>query len=296
MSRSQTVVGVWVIALALGLPYAASARADDQDDQEPQNASAAGWLENTRARAELGLSGRSDRRSSLGVFSPIVGLDYRFSHGFGLGLDWAFVIASEVPERQSALWFAGPGAPMFKVWYEHASGADELWQLYAGLNVPAAWLPRDVVHRALARNSYALAAATRGLWDAWLWVPEQMALAVGGSYRHQWLHHLRLRVEAAVAGSVSLSWLTSDVGALYGQLAPAVEYVLGSAYVGVRAQAVVLAPQSDPLQLSAGAYVGFAQSHWTLEARGLCNIDQPLGFVGSGLSVCGAWLYAWVSP
>lgn len=255
-----------------------------------------GWLEHTRARAELGVSGRSDRASQLTVVSPVVGLDYRFSHGFGAGFDWAFVIAAEQPAHQSSFWFAGPGDPIFKVWYEPTARAGEHFYVYAGLNVPAAWLPRDIMRRGLARTSYALAAGTRGLWDAWLWVPEQMALAVGGYYRRELSAHLRLRVDAAVAGSVSLSWLTSDVGALYGQLAPALEVFIGEWYLGVRAQGVLLAPQSDPLQLSASAYLGVERRYWALEASGLCNLDEPLGFVGSGLSVCGAWLRAKVTP
>lgn len=285
MTRAHCALGVWWLAASLGCVR--PALAED------------GLLQHTRARAELGVSGRSDPHSQLTVLTPVVGLDYRFSHGFGAGFDWAFVIAQEAPtapRRESALWFAGPGGPMFKVWYETASDAGERWQLYAGLNVPAAWLPRDVERRSVARSSYALAAATRGLWDAWLWVPEQMALAVGGGYRRPLAPQLRLRVDGAIAGSVSLSWLTPDVGALYGQLAPALELFAGELYLGVRVQGVVLAPQSDPLQWSASVYLGITREHWSLEARGLCNLDEPLGFAGAGLSVCGAWLQGTVTP
>jgi glycerol kinase len=107
---------------------------------------------------------------------------------------------------------------------------------------------------------------------------------------------VRLRLEGAVAAAASVSWLTRELGTLYGQLAPTLELHSDLLHLGVRAQAVVVAPQSDFVQLSAGAYVGLEQPHWSLDLHGACNIDPPLGFIGRGLSVCGAWLSTTVSP
>jgi hypothetical protein len=50
------------------------------------------------------------------------------------------------------------------------------------------------------------------------------------------------------------------------------------------------------LQLSAQAYVRFERPSWQLQAAGLCNLDEPLGVVGGGLSVCSALLSVGVQP
>jgi hypothetical protein len=251
------------------------------------------WVERFRAHAEVGTSGRADAESSLRVYSPLIGLDTRFSNGFGIGFDWGFILGTEMPTSSApAQWITGPGDPLFKVWYE----SGDTLQLYIGATVPAAWLPRDVVNRGLARNAYAFAAATRGLWNAWLWAPEQLALALGGRWQHDLGDAVRFRLEAAVAAAASVSWLTRDIGMLYGQVAPVLELHSELLRLGLRAQAVAVAPQSDPVQFSIGAYLGVEQPHWSLDLHGLCNVDPPLGFIGTGLSVCGAWLSATVSP
>jgi hypothetical protein len=67
-------------------------------------------------------------------------------------------------------------------------------------------------------------------------------------------------------------------------------------HVGLRPQAVLVAPQTDPLQFSLTASVGGEFEHWSIAANALCNLDEPLGRFGSGLGVCGAWLSARVSP
>jgi len=289
---SQTPVLFAICAILGCLTATSSASADAPSPAVP----AGSWLDQVAARAELGLTGRSDPASRLWVVSPLIGLDYRFSHGFGIGFDWGFVLASEVPQHRATQWLASPGNPLLNVWYENDRDAVDHVHLYAGLSVPLAWLPRDSVRRGLARTGYAFAAATRGLWNAWLWVPEQLALALGGLYTHRLASYARLRVDAAAAGSVSLSWLTREVGSIYGQLAPALELSAGPLQFGVRAQAVAVAPQSDPLQLSAGVYVGFEQESWAVVAHGSCNLDPPLGIFGSGLGVCGTWISAAVSP
>jgi len=294
MSRTVTVLRLG--ALAGWLCVTQPVRADAGASTEAPSQSAPIWLEKLQAHAELGLSGRADAKSRLWVLSPLIGLDYPFSHGFGIGFDWAFALAAEVPAHQNVQAWAAPGGPLLKVTYDSPDNLQHQLKLYAGLSVPAAWLPRDTVRRALARTGYAMAAGSRGLWNAWLWVPEQMALALGAAWQSRLNEHVTLRCDAAAAGSVSLSWLTSDAGALYAQLAPALELHAAGLHVGLRPQAVLVAPQRDPLQISLGAYLGVAFEHWSIDANALCNLDEPLGWTGSGLGVCGTWLSAEVSP
>lgn len=262
---------------------------------EPRPEADAGFWERTRARAELGLSGRSDPNSSFHVLSPILSADYAFSHGFGIGVDWGMLLAAEAPAHAPDAWVAGQGDPWFKLWYTSPAARDR-YTLYVGLTVPAAWLPRDVVKRGLTRNAYAFAAATRGLWNAWLWAPEQIALALGGRYERELDPYTRFVLEGAAAGGVSLSRLSDALGTGYLQLGPAVELHERPIALGLRLQGVLTTGAADPLQLGASLYLRLTVSEVQLELGGLCNLYGPLGFTGVGAELCGGWLAVEVRP
>jgi hypothetical protein len=254
-------------------------------------------LERSRARLELGLSGRSDLGSSLWVTSGVFSVDHAFSHGYGIGFDWGFFLAHEAPASDAAgRWAVGPGNPWLKLWHEAAIGPHTWLSLAAGATVPAAWLPRDATRRGILRDGYAFGAATRGLWNAWLWAPQQIAFAIAAKLLHEPAAAWRVGVEAALAGSLSMGQFTRDAGAAYLQLAPLLELRGQLLTAGVRMQAVLSDARPDPLQLSAQAYVRFEQAHWQLQAAGLCNLDPPLGVLGSGLSICGVLLALGVQP
>jgi hypothetical protein len=254
-------------------------------------------LERSRASLELGLSGRSDLVSSLWVTSGVLSVDHAFSHGYGIGFDWSFFLAREAATNDAASRAAvGPGNPWLKIWHESRLGPHTSLSVAAGATIPAAWLPRDATRRGILRDGYAFGAATRGLWNAWLWAPQQIALAVAAKLLHEPTAAWRVGVDAALAGSLSMGRFTRDPGAAYLQLAPLLELHGQLLTAGVRVQAVLTDARPDPLQLSAQAYVRFEQAHWQLQAAGLCNLDQPLGVFGSGLSVCGALLALGVQP
>jgi hypothetical protein len=263
--------------------------------QLPLAAGDAGFWQRTHARAELGFSGRADSASSFHVVSPVISADYAFSHGFGMGVDWGFVLGVEAPSHAAAAWVVGQGDPLLKVWYVTPQARDR-FQVYVGLSVPTAWLPRDVVQRGLLRHAYAFAAATRGLWNAWLWAPEQVTLAIAGRYARDLDANMRLVVDAAAAGGVSLSALTDRLETGYAQLAPALELHDSLMSVGLRVQAVMISTHGDPLQWGSGLYLRLTLGTLQLEAAAHCNLDAPLGVTGAGPSLCGAWLAAEVSP
>ncbi|HET8933015.1 MAG TPA: hypothetical protein VFN67_06240 [Polyangiales bacterium] len=278
----------WIACVGLSLSAAPLARADDADPS---------FIETLRGRLELGWSARSDVVSSLSVLSGVVSLDKEFSNGFGAGLDWGFFLAHESPMTDAAgRWGHGPGNPWFKVWREHTLGLDTQLSFALGVTFPAAWLPRDATRRGLLRDAYAFGAATRGLWNAWLWAPQQIALAGTGRLVHELNDHVRVGVEAGLAGSLSMGQFTRDLGAFYAQLAPLFELRGELLLVGLRLQAVLTDARPDPLQLSSQAYVRFERPHWQLEAAGLCNLDEPLGVFGTGLSVCSALLSLGAQP
>jgi hypothetical protein len=262
-----------------------------------------GFMQRLRGQVELALSGRADVYSSLFVVSGVASADFKFSHGFGMGADWAFFLATEASASAASaqgkgqgLLAVGPGDPWLKVWHEGALGPSTHLGVAVGMTIPAAWLPRDATRRSLMRDAYALGAATRGLWNAWLWAPQQIALAATAQVLHELSPSWRVGAEAGLAGSYTLGRFTNDLGALYGQLAPLIELHGSLLTAGVRMQAVVTDARPDPLQLSAAAYVRFEQPQWQLQAAGLCNLDSPLGVIAPGLSICGALLSVGVSP
>ena len=248
-----------------------------------------------RARAELGFTGRTDYVSSFHVLSPVLSGDYAFSNGFGMGLDWGFVFGLESPAHAADALVVAQGDPLLKVWYASPKARDR-FEVYVGLSVPTAWLPRDVVQRGLTRNAYAFAAATRGLWNAWLWAPEQVALVVSGKYVRQLGANARLVVDAAAAAGISLSKLIDRAETGYAQLAPALELHDEVLSFGLRAQAALTGASGDPLLWSSGLYTRVALGALQLEAAALCNLDAPLGITGAGPSLCGAWIGAEVTP
>lgn len=255
----------------------------------------AGFWQRVRARVELGYSGRSNDASGFHVLSPVISADYAYSHGWGMGVDWGFALGVESPAHAADGWIAAQGDPMLKVWYQSREASDR-FHVYAGASVPTAWLPRDVVRRGLTRNAYAFAAATRGLWNAWLWAPEQVTFALGGKYLHELVPNMRLVVEAGGAAGLALSKLTDRAGTAYAQLAPALELYDAPVTLGLRVQGVLTSTGGDPLQFGASAYMRVTVTSLQLEAAGLCNLDAPLGFTRSGASLCGVWLAAEVRP
>gem|GEM_PF-3975471 len=272
----------------LWFAHASSARAVEGDRS---------FLVRSRGSVELALSGRSDLVSSLWVTSGVLSVDHAFSHGYGIGFDWSFFLAREAPMNDSeGRWATGPGNPWLKVWNQRALGPNTSLSVAAGATVPAAWLPRDATRRGILRDGYAFGAASRGLWNAWLWAPQQIALALAAKLVHEPGASWRLGVDAALAGSLSMGQFTRDAGAVYAQLAPLIELRGQLLVAGVRLQAVLTDAHPDPLQLSAHTYVRFERAHWQLQAAGLCNIDRPLGVLGSGLSVCAALLSLGVQP
>jgi hypothetical protein len=277
-----------IACAGLWLATATSARASETDPS---------FIAQMRGRLELGLSGRSDVYSAAWVMSGVLSIDHAFSNGFGAGFDWGFFVAHEAPVTEAAgRWATGPGNPWLKVWHEGALGPHTQLSVAAGMTIPAAWLPRDTTRRALLRDAYAFGAATRGLWNAWLWAPQQIALAVTARLAHELDLHWRVGVEAGLGGSLSMGQFTHDLGAVYAQLAPLIELRGELLIVGLRFQAALTDAGPDPLQLSAQAYVRFERPHWQLEAAGMCNLDEPLGVAGAGLSVCGALLSVGARP
>jgi hypothetical protein len=239
--------------------------------------------ERWRLGAELSLIVRDAPHETLSVTSPALHADYALTRDFGVGADWGFLLVTDAPRHESALWVTGSGDPLLKAWWTPNA---QLY-LYAGVTAPLAWLSYDVEKRALMRLAYAHASASRGLWDPWLWAPEQASLVLGARFAQALGDDVWLRLEGGAAGSLSVSQVTRDLGDGYAQLSAAVETHTGPLDLGLRLQQVLMTSSSDAAQFSLGPYAALHMGRWTASARGVFNVDPPLGFLGGGLHTWG---------
>jgi hypothetical protein len=239
--------------------------------------------ERWQVAAELSLIARDAPHETLWVTSPALHADYALARDFGLGADWGFLLVTDAPQHGSALWVTGSGDPLLKAWWT----PDERLYLYAGVTAPLAWLSYDVERRALMRLAYAHASASRGLWDVWLWAPEQASLVLGARFAQALGDDVWLRLEGGVAGSLSVSQVTRDAGDGYAQLSAAMDAHRGPFAFGLRLQEVVMTSSSDAAQFSVGPYATLQLGRWIVGARGVFNVDPPLGFLGGGLHTWG---------
>jgi hypothetical protein len=289
---------VWIAAcvcVAVWSGTSAAVHADQVDHVDHADASAADATDPAMALGlELGFAKRASMYERTWVVSPLLRASYRFARGFAVGLDWGFVLAHQGSPRDDSsgagAWTAAQGNPWITLQYRRALSARAQLELRTGLTIPTAWLPRDGVYRSLHREAYALASATRGLWDAWLWAPQHAAFALTANYRHALTAWLDVQLAAGLAVAAELGYLTEDMASVFGQVSPALELRHGPLYAGVAARAVTFAPADDHAQLSALGYVGLRFAQLRVEASGLCNLDEPLGAAGAGLSLCGMWL------
>lgn len=240
---------------------------------------------------ELGFIQHADDRSTLSVASALFRAHYRISSAIGVGVDWGFVLVSQAPSLGSSLWLMGSSDPFFKAFYAHTNdaGTDSLL-LAAGFTAPLAWLSYDIVKRALMRSAYAHAAATRGLWNAWLWAPEQVALVVNAEWVHAFSREARVIVEGGAAVTSSISQATREPADALLQLAAAIEARPTAVALGLRLQGVLMTA-SDPTQFSVVPYLSAALGpKLSLTASLAVNLDPPLGSLGAGLGMWGALL------
>jgi hypothetical protein len=241
--------------------------------------------------AELGWIQHDDDHSTLSVGSALLRAHYRLSRTIGLGVDWGLVLVNQAPSFGSSLWLMGSSDPFFKVWYARTNdaGTDRV-SLAAGFTAPMAWLSYDIVKRGLMRSAYAHAAATRGLWNAWLWAPEQVALVVAAEWAHVFNQQARVLLEGGAAVTQSISQVTRAPADAILQLAAAIEARPAAIAFGLRFQGVLMTA-GDATQFSAVPYLSAPLgSQLTLVASVAVNLDPPLGLFGAGLGMWGALL------
>ena len=257
-------------------------------NDDPDQAGAAN-MPNDRLRldAEVGLTVGQSPRSELVLVSPLLKARYRWSKRLAFGVAWGWLIADETAQSTESQSAFAPGNPQLLGELTLIETPRDQLLVRAGATVPAAWLPSTVVRRGFIRGAYGYASATRGLWNAWLWGPEQLALSVGADWNRRLSPTVRGGAEADAAYSIPLVPRFRQLADLFLQLAPWAEVYGPHFAFGVRAQAVIMVAAGDHLQLSAAPYVRAELGALSLQAQVLLNLDAPLGYMDGGLGIWG---------
>jgi hypothetical protein len=241
-----------------------------------------------RAAGELGYIRHAAFAESLTVGSALLSLHYRFAAHFGVGVDWGWLVVGDVPKVGSSLWKVGSSDPLFKLTYARDSeDRTRHLQLSAGVTAPLAWLSYDTELRGLMRSAYAHAAATRGMWNVWLWGPEQTAFVANAAWEQELKPALRGMVEVGAAATVPISQVTRDRADAFAQLAAALEMHDEWVALEIRYQVVAMTSSSDALQQALSACMSAQLGDLKLAARVVVNLDPPLGIFGHGLGMVG---------
>jgi hypothetical protein len=143
-------------------------------------------------------------------------------------------------------------------------------------------------------SSMVTAAAARGLWDAWLWLDDQLSLAAPLSVEYV---TGRLGFGADFAFAVALPTgqpfgiLQTVAPAGIVQFRPWAAYVHGPLRLGGMIQVVALLTDGrSRQQASIGPFVEYRAGRGFAGLRGLVNLDGPYGFAQNGNEIWGVHL------
>lgn len=242
-------------------------------------------------RLDLTYTSHADERSVRDVLSSLFAATYRFHRHWAIGLDWPVAYAHEAADSNHTQDRVGSGNPLLSAAHNVFDDERRRLDVWAGATLPLAWLPDDVA-RGFGRAMYAYALASRGLWNAWLWAPESLGVASGGSYVTNVSPDVAIIVEGAAGATAPLSDVTQDAADLYAQVASAGELGAGAVWIGLRVQGVFMTSDIDALQTALSPYARVEVGAWSFGGRVLFNLDEPLGFMGAGIDAWSLTLHA----
>jgi hypothetical protein len=247
-----------------------------------------------RADVEAAITRTSDEHSTAWSGSPLFRFSYYLADAWdvsgAVGLAWVNTIPDE-GENDAQI---APSNVILGTGLQ--SGREERPWRTARISIalPLAQLPDHGTERALALAAYDYALAARGLFDPWVWAPEQGGIAVQGAAATV-VRRSRTRLVLAGEGGLGLTVPIGDSDAstqFFGQVAG--EALIGRFGLGPRIQAIWM-PLADTanFQTSAGLVVVSILSRRVLfKAQVLMNLDAPLADTslwGFKLGMSAAW-------
>jgi hypothetical protein len=236
--------------------------------------------------ATLGTTAESEPGSTSVVFSPLLEGAYQINPGVLLDLAWGFgwlVDNQGIGESTARV-----GNPMLSGFYRNHFKA---WRLRAGLGItaPLAHQPLEMDGR-LDAFLFNQTMAMNGMWNAWLWTPDRMAVPVSARADYALAAGYGLAAEGAIAPVIGVRNGASGTDVL-GQIALEARLPLGASFdLCPRFQTVLLPKTSfDRLQSAFELRGSLKTEHGRYFAGVLFNLDQPLG-IFSGLNRWGIHL------
>ncbi len=162
------------------------------------------------------------------------------------------------------------GNPFVGAWYLLPM-KERLLRLGGGVAMPVASADTDVADAALQ-----MAAATHGLYEAWLWMAETTSIVLGADYRGRAGGNLLASAGADLAVLVPSGGRSGDTE-VFLQWRAGLAFVSGAAQFGLRLLSAWL-PNSETFQLSVRPFFEYVFSEFFVRAALHLNLDEPHGF------------------
>jgi hypothetical protein len=302
---------VWRWSVVVGLWFA-SAQGAWADEEKNSAANDSGEAEQARPNGEVGveLGGyfRSDNMASRLALSPLVSGWVSVADGVDLKLDWGLAFVSLAPNSGSSQTGFYLGNPTLSARRVIRAYSNEVF-FGIGVAVPVSSIsdrPRslddeskpipDDWDNSFLKTRYAsrIAAAMRGLWDYWIWMPEHLGIVVPVGVRMVSETHILAAGETAIAVLVPTGDYETDRAELILQFAGELGFGFEWLSAGFRVQAVMLpVPGGDEAghaQFSVGPFARLESKGAFFYIKGLFNLDTPYGAFDEGPDVWGATL------
>jgi hypothetical protein len=239
-----------------------------------------------RPDAELGLElGSYFRSAGVGTtleLSPLIGTWFSVSEAVDVVLDWGFVFRNFSPDEGDTQTTFGMGNPYVGVRRVLIDGRT-LIHFGVGVAAPVSSVPdNDDEDYSEAVAAYMTAAAMRGLYDLWLWMPEHIGFAVPLGARMESEDAILVGAETAFSVLIPIDNYRDHRSDFYIQLAAEIGYGSEVVDTGMRLQGVLTAtnPDEDMLQMSFGPFVRVDVEGGYFEALALAILDTPYGVFG----------------
>jgi hypothetical protein len=300
---------VWMWSVVVGL-WLASAQGAWAKEEQKSAVNDPGDDEQARPNGEVGveLGGyfRSDNKISRLALSPLVSGWYSVADGIDVKLDWGLAFLNLSPKSGSGDTGFYLGNPTLSVRRVIHAYRNEIF-FGIGVAIPASSIsarPRTLDsgpalndwQDKFLKTRYAsrIAAAMRGLWDYWLWIPEHLSILVPLGVRMVSEEHILLGGETALAVLVPTGDYETDRAEVVMQFAGELGFGFRRLNAGVRLQGVVLpipgGDEAGRAQFSAGLFARVEFDSAFLGVKGLFNLDRPYGAFDNGPDVWGVTL------
>jgi hypothetical protein len=224
--------------------------------------------------------------------SPVLGFWYAFSQHFTMSLDWGMAYYRENVGGQTDRTFRF-GNPYLAGYYVGKHGNLKL-RLGMALAAPAATLPDGDRSRDMAYSAYMTAAASRGGWNIWMWVPEAATLAFPARLELAGaLPHLLLALDATMGIPI---FLRGQGAGFALQWAGDIGYKSKYVSIGGRLSHLWWASNTPMLdrffQLALEPFIRVDLGKPFIQARLTMNLNNPWGYSFDGGGIWGVHIGA----